>query len=62
MGAALVSPHSGDGSRGPELRHLGATAGPIIGADKVLLGRPDVLIIGVGGGNKIYDGAEMPRW
>ena len=26
--------------------------------DKVLLGRPDVLILGVGGGAKVYDGAE----
>ena len=43
---------------GLSFAHLGATAGPIIGADKVLLGRPDVLIIGVGGGSKIYDGAE----
>ena len=43
---------------GLNFAHLGATAGPISGADKVLLGRPDVLIIGVGGGSKIYDGAE----
>ena len=43
---------------GLSFAHLGATAGPITGADKVLLGRPDVLIIGVGGGSKIYDGAE----
>ena len=37
---------------------MGATAGEISGADRVLLGRPDVLIVGVGGGSKIYDGAE----
>ena len=43
---------------GLEFAHVGATAGPISGADRVLLGRPDVLIIGVGGGSKIYDGAE----
>ena len=43
---------------GLSFAHLGATAGPITGADKVLLGRPDVLIIGVGGGDKIYDGTE----
>ncbi|MGB1622074.1 MAG: MBL fold metallo-hydrolase [Synechococcus sp.] len=43
---------------GLNFAHLGATAGPLSGADKVLLGRPDVLIIGVGGGSKIYDGAE----
>ena len=43
---------------GLDFAHVGATAGPISGADRVLLGRPDVLIIGVGGGSKIYDGAE----
>ena len=43
---------------GLNFAHLGATAGPLSGADKVLLGRPDVLIIGVGGGSKIYDAAE----
>ena len=43
---------------GLNFAHLGATAGELTGADKVLLGRPDVLIIGVGGGSKIYDGAE----
>lgn len=43
---------------GLEFAHVGATAGPISGADRVLLGRPDVLIIGVGGGDKIYEGSE----
>ena len=43
---------------GLNFAHVGATAGPITGADKVLLGNPDVLIIGVGGGSKIYDGDE----
>ena len=43
---------------GLNFAHLGATAGPLSGADKVLLGRPDVLIIGVGGGGKVYDGKE----
>ena len=43
---------------GLNFAHIGATAGPITGADKVLLGNPDVLIIGVGGGSKIYDGDE----
>ena len=43
---------------GLSIAHVGATAGPIDPADRVLLGRPDVLIIGVGGGSKIYDGAE----
>jgi len=43
---------------GLSFAHVGATAGPISGADRVLLGNPDVLIIGVGGGSKIYDGKE----
>jgi L-ascorbate metabolism protein UlaG (beta-lactamase superfamily) len=43
---------------GLNFAHIGATAGPITGADQVLLGRPDVLIIGVGGGSKIFDGDE----
>ena len=43
---------------GLDFAHVGATAGPISGADRVLLGRPDVLIIGVGGGDKIYNGEE----
>ena len=43
---------------GLSFAHLGATAGPITGADKVLLGRPDVLIIGVSGGSKIFNGEE----
>jgi L-ascorbate metabolism protein UlaG (beta-lactamase superfamily) len=38
--------------------HMGGTAAPLSPADKVLLGRPDVLIIGVGGGAKVYDGRE----
>ena len=43
---------------GLSFAHVGATAGPISGADRVLLGRPDVLIIGVGGGDKIFEGTE----
>jgi L-ascorbate metabolism protein UlaG (beta-lactamase superfamily) len=43
---------------GLDFAHLGGTAGAISPADKVLLGRPDVLVIGVGGGAKVYDGAE----
>ncbi|MEB3259491.1 MAG: MBL fold metallo-hydrolase [Cyanobacteriota bacterium] len=43
---------------GLEFAHLGGTAGAISPADKVLLGRPDVLVIGVGGGAKVYTGAE----
>ena len=43
---------------GLEFAHLGGTAGPVAADDAVLLGRPDVLIIGVGGGAKVYDGKE----
>jgi len=43
---------------GLDFAHLGGTAGRISPADKVLLGRPDVLIIGVGGGAKVYTGKE----
>ena len=38
--------------------HLGGTAAPLQPEDKVLLGRPDVLIVGIGGGAKVYDGSE----
>jgi L-ascorbate metabolism protein UlaG (beta-lactamase superfamily) len=43
---------------GLEIAHLGSTAGPLSSTDQVLLGRPDVLIIGVGGGAKVYTGQE----
>jgi L-ascorbate metabolism protein UlaG (beta-lactamase superfamily) len=43
---------------GLDFAHLGGTAGRLSPADRVLLGRPDVLFIGVGGGAKIYTGAE----
>ncbi len=43
---------------GLSFAHLGATAGELTAADRVLLGNPDVLIIGVGGGSKIYDAEE----
>ncbi|MFN7679027.1 MAG: MBL fold metallo-hydrolase [Cyanobacteriota bacterium] len=43
---------------GLDFAHLGGTAGAISPADRVLLGRPDVLVIGVGGGAKVYTGAE----
>jgi L-ascorbate metabolism protein UlaG (beta-lactamase superfamily) len=43
---------------GLSFAHLGGTAAPLSGEDKVLIGRPDVLIIGVGGGGKVYDGRE----
>lgn len=38
--------------------HLGGTAAKLTPEDRVLLGKPDVLILGVGGGAKVYDGAE----
>jgi L-ascorbate metabolism protein UlaG (beta-lactamase superfamily) len=38
--------------------HMGGTAGPLTPSDKVMLSRPDVLILGVGGGAKVFDGAE----
>ncbi len=43
---------------GLNFAHLGGSAGSLTGANKVLIGRPDVLIIGVGGGAKVYDGLE----
>ena len=43
---------------GLNFAHLGGTAATLSGEDKVLLGRPDVLIIGVGGGGKVYNGQE----
>jgi L-ascorbate metabolism protein UlaG (beta-lactamase superfamily) len=43
---------------GLDIAHLGGTAARLSPADKVMLGRPDVLIIGVGGGAKVYTGAE----
>ena len=38
--------------------HLGGTAAKLSPEDRVLLGNPDVLIVGVGGGAKVYDGVE----
>ncbi len=43
---------------GLEFAHLGGTAAQLSPEDRVLLGKPDVLIIGVGGGAKVYKGAE----
>ena len=43
---------------GLSFAHLGGTAARLSPSDKVMLGRPDVLIIGVGGGAKVYDGRE----
>ncbi len=41
--------------------HLGGTVAPLTGEGKVLLGRPDVLIIGIGGGAKVYNGKEAAK-
>ncbi len=43
---------------GLEFAHLGGTTATLKPEDRVLLGRPDVLIIGVGGGAKVYTGQE----
>jgi L-ascorbate metabolism protein UlaG (beta-lactamase superfamily) len=43
---------------GLEIAHLGGTAASLGPSDRVILGRPDVLIIGVGGGAKVYTGPE----
>ncbi|UPM49594.1 MBL fold metallo-hydrolase [Synechococcus sp. A10-1-5-1] len=43
---------------GLSFAHLGGTAAQLSPEDRVLLGKPDVLIVGVGGGAKVYDGAE----
>ena len=43
---------------GLEFAHLGGTAAQLSPEDRVLLGKPDVLIIGVGGGAKVYSGSE----
>ncbi|MFQ6538428.1 MULTISPECIES: MBL fold metallo-hydrolase [Aphanothece] len=43
---------------GLSFAHLGGTAARLSPSDKVMLGRPDVLILGVGGGAKVYDASE----
>ncbi|MFZ0408341.1 MAG: MBL fold metallo-hydrolase [Cyanobium sp.] len=43
---------------GLDFAHLGGTTASLKPEDRVLLGRPDVLIIGVGGGAKVYTGQE----
>nr|WP_259728076.1 MULTISPECIES: MBL fold metallo-hydrolase [unclassified Synechococcus] len=43
---------------GLEFAHLGGTAATLRPEDRVLFGRPDVLVIGVGGGAKVYTGVE----
>ncbi len=46
---------------GMRFAHLGGSAAPLSGEDKILLGRPDVLIIAVGGGAKVYNGLEAAQ-
>ncbi len=46
---------------GVNFAHLGGIAGPLDSQDKILLGRPDVLFIGVGGGAKVYDAKEATK-
>ena len=46
---------------GLRFAHLGGSAAPLSGEDKVLLGRPDVLFIAVGGGAKVYNGDEAAK-
>ena len=43
---------------GLNFAHLGGAAAPLTAEDKILLGKPDVLVIAVGGGAKVYDGKE----
>ncbi len=43
---------------GLNFAHLGGSAAKLSIEDKILLGKPDVLIIGVGGGAKVYNGKE----
>jgi len=46
---------------GLNFAHLGGGAAPLTGENKVLLGRPDVLFIAVGGGSKVYNGLEAAQ-
>ena len=43
---------------GLKFAHLGGSAAPLTVENKVLIGRPDILIIAVGGGAKVYNGEE----
>ena len=38
--------------------HLGGAASPLTIKERLLIGRPDILFIAVGGGAKVYDGQE----
>jgi L-ascorbate metabolism protein UlaG (beta-lactamase superfamily) len=46
---------------GLNLLHLGGIAGPISVEQKILMGRPDVVMIPVGGGPKSYDAEEAKQ-
>ncbi len=46
---------------GINFAHLGGIAGPLDPQDKLLLGRPDVLFIGVGGGAKVYTAKKAAK-
>tara|TARA_Y100001968_G_scaffold297456_1_gene306458 strand:+ start:51036 stop:51710 length:675 start_codon:yes stop_codon:yes gene_type:complete len=46
---------------GIKFAHLGGGAGSLSVEDRFLLGRPDVLIIAVGGGRKVYNGKEAAK-
>jgi L-ascorbate metabolism protein UlaG (beta-lactamase superfamily) len=46
---------------GLNLLHLGGIAGPISVEQRILMGRPDVLMIPVGGGPKAYTAAEAQQ-
>ena len=43
---------------GLKFLHLGGSASPLSDENKLLFGRPDILIIAVGGGEKVYNGQE----
>jgi L-ascorbate metabolism protein UlaG (beta-lactamase superfamily) len=43
---------------GVKITHLGAPAAPLSFEQKVLFGRPDLLLVPVGGGQKAYNAAE----
>ena len=43
---------------GVRVVHLGGAAAPITVEDKILIGRPDVLLVPVGGGSKAYNPEE----
>ncbi|MBD2547519.1 MBL fold metallo-hydrolase [Planktothricoides sp. FACHB-1370] len=41
-----------------KILHLGGAAAPITTNQQILMGRPDVLLVPVGGGSKVYDAEE----